>query len=118
AGLDATADAGQLVIVALRNRDNFGGSNYAGAVLTRFAIGDNPSDGSGLSVATLKKSGFGNVSVTATNDVTLTGNLELPELGVLRLQSENAAVTLGGSVRAAGGQVVLRSLNADVQVAR
>ncbi|MBW8844308.1 MAG: filamentous hemagglutinin N-terminal domain-containing protein, partial [Burkholderiales bacterium] len=119
-GQDALPATAQLVIGALQHVGAFGSSSYAGAVLGDFeltAADAAPAAGSGLSLDTLRQSGFGSVSITAVGGVKLAGDLDLPSRGVLRLQSEQGTVDVAGSVHAASGQLTLRSLNGDVKVA-
>ncbi|MDG0863338.1 filamentous hemagglutinin N-terminal domain-containing protein, partial [Pelomonas aquatica] len=81
---------------------------------------------SALSAAQLEASGFGNIVISTVKDLTLTlqdpgqpvGQLTLPRLGSLTLNSQTGQVVLGSSVRLPGGSLTAQTLlTGDVTVA-
>ncbi len=137
AGRDAAAAAARLSLGAAVHAADFESSQYAGAVLRSFSLragsqtladatwsalradsnaplGEAPS---GLSLARLRASGFGNLTVSTQDDLLLEGALSLPSLGALTLQSSAGTVSVKGSVQAKGGTISLRSKLGSISLA-
>ncbi len=129
------AVAGTLALGAARNFGDFGTGTYAGAVLREVMVGASraPVDPSFwdapmstplpqptyLSIDQLREAGFGQIDITAQNDVHIDAQAgyELPDNGQLRVRSQVGTVSLAGTVRSAGSSVELRSQLGAVDLA-